>query len=259
MTGIGYHVGKEIIKKLQSATCYLTSRDALNFSGHEILIGMELGTAARHRAKFLTLDVRDVPQIGSLRKTLMDKHDGIDILVNNAAVYYQPVQDQTQFEIQTKAILDTNYWGTRNLVSAFLPHFNPHCRIVNITSNLAHHSAGTGQEEILLRKNLEEKFNKIKTMYELDGFLKAFQTDVMLGTWRENEWPSCAYSVSKMAINVYTRQVTSVLMADSFFNDRLCAEYFKSSWMKTLPRRTWWSMPSTLPPRTARSTSPTWL
>ena len=33
MTGIGYHVGKEIIKKLQSATCYLTSRDALNFSG----------------------------------------------------------------------------------------------------------------------------------------------------------------------------------------------------------------------------------
>ena len=132
MTGIGYHVGKEIIKKLQSATCYLTSRDAQNFSGedcicivsqtghhlppgHEILIGMELGTAARHRAKFLTLDVRDVPQIGSLRKTLMDKHAGIDILVNNAAVYYQPTEDPAQFEIQTKTILETNYWGTRNL------------------------------------------------------------------------------------------------------------------------------------------------
>ena len=88
-----------------------------------------------------------------------------------------------------------------------MPHFNPNCRIVNITSNMAHHSAGTSQEEILLRKNLEEKFNKIKTMYELDGYLRAFQTDVMLGTWREAEWPSCAYSVSKMAINVYTRQV----------------------------------------------------
>ena len=138
MTGIGYHVGKEIIKKLESTTCYLTSRDAtMNFSGencsfkipdhgqaspsssiisgHEILIGMQLGTAARQRAKFLTLDVRDVPQIGSLRKTLMDKHAGIDILVNNAAVYYQPVEDQTQFANQTKAILETNYWGTRNL------------------------------------------------------------------------------------------------------------------------------------------------
>ena len=88
-----------------------------------------------------------------------------------------------------------------------MPHFNPNCRIVNITSNMAHHSAGTSQEEILLRKNLDEKFTKIKTMYELDGFLRAFQTDVMMGTWRENEWPSCAYSVSKMAINVYTRQV----------------------------------------------------
>ena len=222
MIGIGYHVGKEILKKLQSATCYLTSRDSLNFSGencsfllsrpdhdlpsgHEILIGMELGTAARHRDKFLTLDVRDVGQIGSLRKTLMDKHGGIYILVNNTAVYLPPVEDQAQFGVQTKTILETNYWGTRNLVNAFMPHFNPNCRIVNITSNMAHHSAGACQEEILLRKNLEDKFSRIKTMYELDGFLRAFQTDVLMGTWRENEWPSCAYSVSKMAINVYTR------------------------------------------------------
>ena len=166
---------------------------------------MELGTAARHRAKFLTLDVRDVGQIGSLRKTLMDKHGGIDILVNNAAGYLPPVEDQTQFEVQTKTILETNYWGTRNLVNAFMPHFNPNCRIVNITSNMAHHSAGACPEEILLRKNLEDKFSRIKTMYELDGFLRAFQTDVLMGTWRENEWPSCAFSVSKMAINVYTR------------------------------------------------------
>ena len=148
LTGIGYHVGKEIIKKLESATCYLTSRDAtMNFSGencsfilaspsssiisgHEILIGMELGTAARHRAKFLTLDVRDVPQIGSLRKSLMDKHAGIDILVNNAAVYYQPTEDQTQFVNQTKTILETNYWGTRNLgrfVTNLLEDFTNNC------------------------------------------------------------------------------------------------------------------------------------
>ena len=174
-------------------------------SGHEILIGMELGTAARHRAKFLTLDVRDVAQIGSLSKNLMDKHAGIDILVNNAAVYLPPAEDPAMFGIQTKTILETNYWGTRNLVNAFMPHFNPNCRIVNITSNMAHHTAGTSQEEIQLRKNLEEKFSKIRTMYELDGFVKAFQTDVLMGTWRQNEWPPCAYSVSKMAINVYTR------------------------------------------------------
>jgi len=214
--GIGYHVGKEIIKKLESATCYLTSRDdTMNFSGHEILIGMELGTAARHRAKFITLDVKDVPQIGSLTKDLMEKHPGIDILVNNAAVYYKPVvDDQIQFANQTQAILETNYWGTRNLVNAFMPHFNPNCRIVNITSNMAHHSAGSSPEEILTRKNLEERFNKIKTMYELDGFLRAFQTDVMLDRWRENMWPSCAYSVSKMAINAYTRILQEELDED---------------------------------------------
>ena len=113
-------------------------------------------------------------------------------------------------------------------VNAFMPHFNPNCRIVNITSNMAHHSAGTSQEEILLRKNLDEKFTKIKTMYELDGFLRAFQTDVMMGTWRENEWPSCAYSVSKMAINAYTRQVINSEPTD-FLMQNFRVEYFRNS------------------------------
>lgn len=217
--GIGYHVGKEIIKKLHSATCYLTSRDALNFNGHEILIGMELGTAARFRTKFITLDVRDVGQIGELRRTLMSRHNGIDILVNNAAVYLQPSQDSKQFGAQTKTILETNYWGTRNIVTAFMPHFNPNCRIVNITSNMAHHSAGNSQEEVLLRKNLEDKFSRVSTIHELDGMLKAFQTDVLMGCWRENEWPSCAYSVSKMAINVYTRLLQDQLDKDTSKED----------------------------------------
>jgi len=217
--GIGYHVGKEIIKTLQSATCYLTSRDALNFNGHEILIGMELGTAARYRTKFLTLDVRDVGQIGELRKTLMTKHNGIDILVNNAGVYHQPAQDVATFSSQTKTILETNYWGTRNIVTAFMPHLNPNCRIVNITSNMAHHSSGSSQEEVLLRKNLEDKFSGINTIHELDGFLKAFQTDVLMGCWRENGWPSCAYSISKMAINVYTRLLQDQLDRDTSKED----------------------------------------
>ena len=94
-------------------------------------------------------------------------------------------------------------------MTAFMPHFNPNCRIVNITSNMAHHSAGSSQEEILLRMNLEEKFSRVSTIHELDGLLKAYQTDVLMGCWRENEWPSCAYSVSKMAINVYTRSLTT--------------------------------------------------
>ena len=72
------------------------------------MIGMELGTAARFRTKFLTLDVRDVGQIGELRKTLMSKHSGIDILVNNAGVYLHPSQDSKQFGAETKTILETS-------------------------------------------------------------------------------------------------------------------------------------------------------
>ena len=180
---------------------------------------MELGAAARQRTKFLTLDVRDVGEIGQLKKNLMSKHNGIDILVNNAGVYYKPSPDMATFATETKAILETNYWGTRNIITAFMPHLNPHCRIVNITSNMAHHTSGTTEEEINLRKNLEEKFSKISTIHELDGLLKAFQTDVMLGNLKENGWPTCAYSLSKLAINVYTRLLQEELDQDSSKED----------------------------------------
>ena len=53
--------------------------------GYSAILGMELGSAARDRAKFLEMNVRDEEVIGKTRDKLVKSFGGLDILVNNAA------------------------------------------------------------------------------------------------------------------------------------------------------------------------------
>ena len=132
--GLGYSVGREMVKRMPSITTYMTSREKV--SGFSAILSMELGAAARERAKFVKMDVRQVYEVESMKERILKNFGGIDILVNNAGVYHTPDPCPTAFAKQVQDIMGTNYWGTKNVISAFLPHFKPHSRIVNITSNL---------------------------------------------------------------------------------------------------------------------------
>ena len=132
--GIGYNIGREIVKRMAQTTTYMTSR--VEVAGYSAILAMELGAAARERAKFVKMDVRNVSEVESMKDKILKDFNGIDILVNNAAVYHCPDPCPTAFSKQVEDILGTNYWGTKNVVSAFFPYFKPHSRIVNITSNL---------------------------------------------------------------------------------------------------------------------------
>jgi len=164
---------------------------------------MELGAGARHRAKFLTMDIREVEAVREHREMIVKKFGGLDILVNNAGIYQKP--DLTMFSAQSKEIMLTNYWGTKNVITAFYDDFNPNSRIVNITSNLAHVKSAVSKEEEELKDCAREKFATAESAAELDGLVCQFQIHASLGTWKKEGWPTCAYSVSKMAINAYTR------------------------------------------------------
>ena len=45
---------------------------------------MELGSAARERAKFVQMNVRDEQAVADTRDKLVKSHGGLDILVNGA-------------------------------------------------------------------------------------------------------------------------------------------------------------------------------
>ena len=144
--GIGYNVGREMVKRMAQTTTYMTSR--VKVAGFSAIIGMELGAAARERAKFVKMDVRELDEVESVKARILKDFGGIDILVNNAAVYYTPDPRPSAFPAQVRDMLDTNYWGTKNVISAFLPHFKPHSRIVNITSNLGDFKSVKGIDAI---------------------------------------------------------------------------------------------------------------
>jgi len=200
--GIGYLIGKEIVKRLPRHTTFMTSRGSVE--GYSSILGMELGAEARERTKFVSLDIREMEQVANLKDKIVKSFGGLDILVNNAGIYRYPEKDRSAFHKQAREILNTNYWGTKNVIGAFMPHFKPHSRIVNITSNVGHMMAVQGVEKEI-RNMCRERFNDCKNECELDGLMMKFERDALYGTWVQEGWPSCAYAVSKMGINAYTR------------------------------------------------------
>ena len=201
--GVGYYIGKELLKNIPGLTCYMTSREPL--AGHDVLLGMELGAAARTRAKFINLDIRSFDQIEAVKDQICKSHGGLDILVNNASIYRPPDYDMDNFSNHVEQILQTNYWGTKKVITAFWRSFNPDSRIVNITSHLAHVMTRVSSAEEQRKKLSRTRFGQTKTIGELDNLVIKFQRDADRGRSREEDWPTCAYSVSKMAINTYTR------------------------------------------------------
>ena len=58
--GVGYFIGKELLKNIPSLTCYMAARDVENLSGHSALLGMELG---RSETKIKILKYKDIKNI----------------------------------------------------------------------------------------------------------------------------------------------------------------------------------------------------
>merc|ERR1712029_706541 len=125
----------------------------------------------------------------------------IDILVNNAGVYYHPTNNPEEHFVQVQKTLATNYWGLKNVINAFLPMLSDNARIVNMSSNLS---------DVKLVPNLElrKKFaSRDLTERELDNLMLDYQRNC---TEFNNDfdvmgYPRCSYTLSKIAVNAYTR------------------------------------------------------
>jgi len=210
--GVGYYIGKELLKNIPALTCYMTSRERI--AGHEVLLGMELGAAARTRAKFINLDIRSFDQIEAVKNEICKTHGGLDILINNASIYRPPDYNLENFSADVEQIMQTNYWGNKKMITAFWHFYNQDSRIVNITSHLAHVMTRVSSEEEQRKKLSRRRFGDAKSMTELDNLVMKFQRDADAGKSQQEGWPTCAYSVSKMAINTYTRLLQAQLDQD---------------------------------------------
>jgi NAD(P)-dependent dehydrogenase (short-subunit alcohol dehydrogenase family) len=78
-------------------------------------------------------DVGDEEEVRELRRRALDRFGRIDVLVNNAGIIQ--VGPFETMELDDFALaMDSIFWGSLNMTTAFLPYLGRGARIVNITS-----------------------------------------------------------------------------------------------------------------------------
>ena len=117
VTGANRGIGFEIVRQLSKHDFRVVLAARNRNAGESALSKLD------GNVSFQTLDVSDEASIQRAAKEFGDKHDHLDVLVNNAAIY--PDEGANILTItreQLVATFQTNTFGALQLVQAFLPY-----------------------------------------------------------------------------------------------------------------------------------------
>jgi NAD(P)-dependent dehydrogenase (short-subunit alcohol dehydrogenase family) len=133
--GIKFEVARQLAQ--QGMTVVLAARDPDRASAAaEELAGDGLDVRAG------TLDVADTDSVRALAAWVEGEFGGLDVLVNNAAAFADWSETASVADLEnSRAVLDTNLFGTWRVCQAFLPlvRQSQHGRIVNVASGGGSH------------------------------------------------------------------------------------------------------------------------
>jgi len=205
--GVGYAAAQKLVEKFPGACIYLTTKrqDVTPQLNNDLR--KHLGENGE-RCEYIRMDVNDKEGVRKVAEMIATRHQTLDILVNNAGIYAKPAtHDKELFGKQAKDIVETNYFGLKNVMREMTPMLAKGARVVNMSSHLGHLSLITGGElsEMQSRQLRLELADPDISEKNLDKILYDFMMAASAGSWSKNGWPGCAYTVSKVAVNVYTR------------------------------------------------------
>ncbi|KAJ4965080.1 hypothetical protein NE237_016929 [Protea cynaroides] len=222
VTGANKGIGLEICRQLalNGVAVILTARDEKK--GVESV--EKLKKSGLSDVVFHQLDVKEPASIASLAHFIKTQFGGLDILVNNAAVSgiildddaYGALMAMENESQEVKAAkfrqlakqnyetaqecLQANYYGTKSVTEALLPilQLSDSPRIVNVSSR-------TGKLLNIPHTWAQEMLSDIDGLTEerVDEALTKFLKELKQGLIETQGWP--AYSMSKAAVNAYTR------------------------------------------------------
>ncbi|CAI9101761.1 OLC1v1039168C1 [Oldenlandia corymbosa var. corymbosa] len=231
VTGANKGVGFEVVRQLVShgIIVVLTARDEKR--GLDALHKLkESGGFFGDRLLFHQLDVADSSSVDSLAGFIKNQFGRLDILVNNAGVLGCHINEdkikassaargrsgtsQVSWGVVANAITESyelaiecfqiNYHGAKIMVQAFLPllQLSHSARIVNVSSDM-------GNLESIPSEWAKGILNDVDNLTEerVDDVLNVFLKDFKEGSLKDRGWPRflSAYTVSKAALNAYTR------------------------------------------------------
>ncbi|KFM77920.1 Carbonyl reductase [NADPH] 1, partial [Stegodyphus mimosarum] len=189
--GIGFAIVRALCRSFDGHV-YLTARDEGRGRAAVKLLEQE-GLNPR----FHLLDISCSESIKTLASFLKAEYDGLDVLVNNAAIAYK-VADTTPFSEQAENTIKTNFFATLNVCHNLFPLLRPHARVVNVSSS-------AGKLSRITSKELQQKFlSEDLTEDELCALMKQFVEDAKTGVHEVKGWGSSAYCVSKVGLNALT-------------------------------------------------------
>ncbi|KAD3068924.1 hypothetical protein E3N88_36804 [Mikania micrantha] len=201
-------IGLEICRQLASngVDVILTSRNQSR--GEEAVKALGLSNVTFHQ-----LDTTDPSSIACLATFVQTQFGKLDILVHvldeKAHLLTNTIEEP--YELGERC-LKINYYATKSVTESFIPllQLSKSPRIVNVTSLY-------GDLFWFHNEKLKEELQDIDNLTEerIDEIIQWFLSDFKAGNLKKNGWPLtvCAYKVSKVALNAYTR-----LMARKYEN-----------------------------------------
>ncbi|GAV81752.1 adh_short domain-containing protein [Cephalotus follicularis] len=231
VTGANRGIGFEIARQLagHGLTVVLTARDAT--------VGLEAVKVLQEgglNVEFHKLDVLDDASIKEFCEWIQNSYGGVHILVNNAGVNYNLGSDNSVE--YAKMVVATNYHGTKNMIEAMIPLMSPSstgARIVNVSSRLGRLN---GRRNRIGDETLRHQLSDLDTLSEelIDTMVANFLQQVEDGTWTSGGWPQTFtdYSVSKLAVNAYTR-IMAKKLSDRPDGQKIYINCYCPGWVKT--------------------------
>ncbi|CAB3241410.1 unnamed protein product [Arctia plantaginis] len=185
--GIGYAIVRGLCKRFDGVV-YLTARDVER--GKKAV--EELNKEGL-KPEFYQLDVTDKKSLESFRDHIKSKYEGIDILVNNAAIAFK--QSATEpASVQAEQTLFVNYFSLVSTCDVLFPLLKNGARVVNISSSMGHLS-------LIPSRDLRDKLKDEKlTIPELSKLMQQYVDAVKEGT-HAAEWGNSSYVVSKVGVS----------------------------------------------------------
>ncbi len=191
VTGGNRGLGLEACRQLalEGYAVLLASRDRTQ--------GEEAARSIGKEVRAVTLDVSDPTSVRALALEL-EREPPLYALVNNAGASFKGFDASV-----AERTIDTNYRGAVRVTDALLPRLSPSANIVMVSSGMGELSHVA---PALAKRLLDPALGRAALEALVDDFVSAVRSGGDLGGWPKN-----AYSVSKVALNAFTRILTREL------------------------------------------------
>ncbi|KAL0441749.1 UNVERIFIED_CONTAM: Carbonyl reductase [NADPH] 1 [Sesamum radiatum] len=248
VTGANRGIGFEIVHQLalHGLTVVLTSRDT--GVGEEAAKVLQEGGL---NVVFHQLDIVDPSSIEAFTEWIKQKlwwyrYTGTACFhrlrkmkkdrstINNAGVNYNAGSENSVENAEK--VIATNYYGTKNMIKAMIPLMRPSdagARIVNVSSKLGRLSGRRNRiENDEVRKKLED--DEALSEEIIDQIMDTFLEQVKDGSWTDGGWPQVFtdYSLSKLAVNAYTRLMARIF-SERPEGEKIYINCYCPGWVKT--------------------------